>query len=184
MIHTDAPKTKSLQGILSLHSAAATETYSASLCITIILKCDVEHRDAKISSICCIFICAHIITYIILSSQDSTVSPYHGSSVGLDGPQSDLNHWPSGWKASVITTRLWGHHGILPICMCPECSMPQGTELSIIARANVFWTNTHAGNAECSISQVRESEMYVCIYPQKKKNGHDGIAEGSYHRAI
>ena len=54
-----APKTKSLQGIVSLHSAAATETSSASLCITIILKCDhVEHRDAKISSICCIFICA------------------------------------------------------------------------------------------------------------------------------
>ena len=44
---------KSLQGILSPLSAAATETYSTSLCITIILKCDVEHRDAKISSICC-----------------------------------------------------------------------------------------------------------------------------------
>ena len=96
-----------------------------------------------------------------MSSQDSTVPPYHGSSVGLDGPQSDLNHWPSGWKASVITTRLWGHHGILPICMWPECSMPQGTELSIIARANVFWTNTHAGNAECSISQVRERNIIM-----------------------
>ena len=55
---TYAPKTKFLQGIFSLHSAAATETCSASLCITIILKCDVEHSDAKICSICCIFLCA------------------------------------------------------------------------------------------------------------------------------
>ena len=34
---------KSLQGIFSLHSAAATETYSASLCITIIQKFDAEN---------------------------------------------------------------------------------------------------------------------------------------------
>ena len=53
LYQTYAPKTKSLQGIFSLHSAAATETYSASLCITIIQKFNVEQRDAKISSRCC-----------------------------------------------------------------------------------------------------------------------------------
>ena len=70
--HPYAPKTISLQSIFSLHSAAAIETYSASLCITIILKCDVKHRDEKNQfNLLYLYICTRMITEKTLISPDS-----------------------------------------------------------------------------------------------------------------